>query len=346
MEVKTSSRNHTLDLIRVLAVCLVVLTHSCVPVLHQGGNVNLTTNVLESLSRPGVPLFLMISGALMLNENKQKSTRDILLSAKNMLILTLVWSFIYAIITGVVAPLASGQSVSAMYVAIRFAFGNYHMWYLYMLIGLYVSAPFLRCFVKKENKNLVLLYIAISLFATFLMPIITLISARYSTFQYAQSIIEQYNLQFFTGYITYFLTGWYIIHIGIQKRCHKILLYVASILSYIAVIGCAQITKDTETTYSNLNILIYFFSVGAFVALNEITLSKEKEHKVLRLLSDFSFGIYITHAAIDFGIGNILPKVPSTLLYISLRFTVVLVLSFLLCCVMSKIPLVKKLLRF
>lgn len=71
-----STRNYALDLIRVCAMCLVVLLHASSVFVSYSENVTLAGNILNSLSRPCVPLFVMLSGALLLNEAKQKDAKS------------------------------------------------------------------------------------------------------------------------------------------------------------------------------------------------------------------------------------------------------------------------------
>ena len=68
-------RKTSLDIIRIIAVCAVIMVHTCDYFLN---NYNPSTsefvfgNIFDSLSRIGVPLFVMVSGALMLDEKKKK----------------------------------------------------------------------------------------------------------------------------------------------------------------------------------------------------------------------------------------------------------------------------------
>lgn len=64
----------TLDIVRIVAAVAVVMIHSCSRFIMLYGNDTtefIYGNFFNCISRPGVPLFVMISGALMLDENKE-----------------------------------------------------------------------------------------------------------------------------------------------------------------------------------------------------------------------------------------------------------------------------------
>ena len=66
-----SDRVYYIDILRVLACIAVIMTHASDDyVLDNFGSSNfMIGNVIDSISRIGVPIFVMISGALLLNKN-------------------------------------------------------------------------------------------------------------------------------------------------------------------------------------------------------------------------------------------------------------------------------------
>ena len=63
-------RDYTLDVIRVAAMFMIVLMHSPIPGVGTPGVV---LSTLSYLTAPGIGLCLMISGALLLDNNLQQS---------------------------------------------------------------------------------------------------------------------------------------------------------------------------------------------------------------------------------------------------------------------------------
>lgn len=91
-------RNYSLDLTRIAAVLAVVMIHvsSAFVSSYEINTLEFqTANVLDSISRLGVPLFVMISGSLFLDEKRKISTRNLYFkNIKGILFLLYLWSFL------------------------------------------------------------------------------------------------------------------------------------------------------------------------------------------------------------------------------------------------------------
>ena len=75
--VLTNNRVCSFDLMRIIAICAVILIHISADYVKSYPNDSIefiSNNILCSCSRFAVPVFLMISGALMLNEEKKLVT--------------------------------------------------------------------------------------------------------------------------------------------------------------------------------------------------------------------------------------------------------------------------------
>lgn len=348
---KINSRNISLDIIRIVAVLFVMMIH-CSGVFVVGfedvPNGFLVGNILDSISRPGVALFLMISGALMLDENKEKNTCDMIKSAKNILILLVVWLLIYSLIYNVITPLVTDKPIKGLSELIyRTINGHVHMWYLYMIIGIYLATPFLRKFVKKENKNLIGMYIIISACTVFIKPMLTLMSYYISPVVVINEFIDKLHLDFFGCYLTYYILGWYIVHVGIDKKWIRNIIYSVGISSVVMIILITQLTGEYNQTYANDCIFVLLYSLGIFLFINNMKYKfSEKAEGFVILLSKLSFGVYIIHPMFNALVGDrLLINQTNPIIHIPIRFVFVGVLSFVVAYLLSKIPFVKKLIR-
>lgn len=153
-------RNYSFDLMKVFSVFLIILTHVSAPfVIYFQPNSNefIAGNILDALSRVGVPLFVMITGALWLDENRSFFIKDFFKKyVLKFACLLIVWSVIYAFFY------MSLEKVSFWEYVLTFkGTDNPHLWYLYMLLGVYLTTPVLRLFVKKENAPYILYMIVL-----------------------------------------------------------------------------------------------------------------------------------------------------------------------------------------
>lgn len=184
-----STRLLKFDVIRTIAIFMIVMIHvSAYVVLYYNKDTSssafIIANVFNGLSRAGTPMFLMLSGALLLDENKKTDTRTFykkkLLS---ILLLLIIWLFFYASWRAIILPKIHRQPPDFS------LFRDYllklpglfsHLWYLFMLVGVYILIPILRLFVKKENRYYVLGYIMISVFAQFTVKTADILTRRSS----------------------------------------------------------------------------------------------------------------------------------------------------------------------
>jgi len=336
-----------LDIARIVAVLAVVMIHcsaSFVTKYKPPASEFLCGNLFDSIARIGVPLFLMISGSLFLDERKKITLKSIM--TKNVIplvIITVVWSIIYSITYNVIFPLQAGSAVKTNKIISSIVNGHYHMWYLYMIIGLYTITPFLKKFVCKENKNMVLFFILFSFAVKFLPPAIDKLGL--------QSLgigkwIAKFYLDFFDGYITYFLLGWYIVHVGIRQKYLRYVTYFLSLASLSFMVVYVNRTRDYKFAYENIGVLVFVYSLGVFLAITNLKINfKEITARILEKLSQLTFGVYIIHVIVLAIFKKILPYSSHCVIYLLGCFTVVICVSFLVSYILSKIPVLKKIIK-
>ena len=167
MEMK---REIWLDWLRVTACFLVMLTHSTEPFYLGGeGSLILTRSdaiwaaVLDVFSRSAVVLFVVASSYLQfpLHYTTKEFFRK---RACRILPPFLVWTLVYALVWG--EPV---QNFKDLLWNFNYAAG--HLWFVYMLIGLYLVMPLLSPWAEKVGKRELQVYLGIWLFTT-LLPLL------------------------------------------------------------------------------------------------------------------------------------------------------------------------------
>lgn len=139
MDYKIQNRIYSFDVMRIIAACAVIMIHIAadfVKELDRNSFGYVFANLLESISRFPVPMFLMISGSLMLDEDRTISRNKMAKIILDMLILLFSWSFFYAISFCVIKPILFNEEISMAFILSAFFNGHYHMWYIYVLVGL------------------------------------------------------------------------------------------------------------------------------------------------------------------------------------------------------------------
>lgn len=343
------------DFLRVFAIFAVVVIHVAAigqdkmqPQSYEWQMVNF----YNGLSRWCVPVFVMVSGMFLLDfrrysENMGENFSRIL--KKNVLRLSIaliVWSIFYLYFD----MFLSNKFDTDPLRLIDFLFKNtkYHLWFLYMIIGLYFLAPFLQVLVRNLNKkDFELLLILLAIFCCgydFINVFLKFFLNK--TFHFRGNVPE------FSGYAIYFLAGYYFANFEISKKTRTVF-YILAFISLAITIGfnsyfATHATKGREFifTYRLLNVM--FVSFGIFIFFKNLFAKFQNNCKFVKLitkLSALSFGIYLIHAAIrdifiiKLQITNITlnPIIMILLLSIAI-FTISAILAF----VISKIPILRK----
>ena len=152
------------DVLRILATFAVIVLHLSA---QHWADTDVHTrawqafNLYDSAVRWAVPVFVMISGSLFLSGSQ--SLLHIL--KKNVLRLVtafVFWSALYAVF------MVNFEGCPKDLIAQQFFNGHYHMWFLFMIVGLYLIVPFLRPIVRDEK--LLRYFLLLTLIFTFLLP--------------------------------------------------------------------------------------------------------------------------------------------------------------------------------
>ncbi len=347
-QVMPKARKTYLDFIRILAVLCVVMLHVCGGYLaeYEPSTVEYVfANLFNSISRLGVPLFVMVSGALFLDEDKGVSLRYLAKKIISIVVLFYIWSAFYAVAYDVIIAIQQGNQVDFVQLLSNFILGHYHMWFLFMIIGLYLITPFLRCFVKRENKKLVQLFLLISLLVQSLPIFLSIFSPYWDGFAIFHNMIENLNIEFFCGYTFLYVLGWYAAHVGFSVK-QGVAVYVVAAVALALIFLFKQFIPSSEV-YSNLGLLSNAYCLGIFVFLSrrEKIFNRGKRQKAIQLLSKLSFGVYIVHIIVLLLIRKLFSFVSVPVLYMIVVWLCTSILCFAICFVISKIPVLKKIVR-
>lgn len=138
------------DAIRLFATVAIVLLHTAangVNRLPQGSPDWWLANVLDTACRAGVPLFLMLSGALLLNRSHQSAKQFYHNRLHKLALPLLLWSLFYLLWSALKAQIKQ-QPYGFETAAEQLLAGApyFHLWFIFMLAGVYLLLPLLRRF--------------------------------------------------------------------------------------------------------------------------------------------------------------------------------------------------------
>ena len=154
------NREIWLDFLRVTACFLVMIVHSTEP-FYLGGDGTLVlsatdafwVSVFEGLARCCVPLFVIASGYLQLP--LRHSTGEFFRRrAVRVVVPMVIWTVVYALVWG--HPVANFKGL-----LLNFNYAAGHLWFVYMLLGLYLIMPLLSPWAEKVSRRELGIYLGI-----------------------------------------------------------------------------------------------------------------------------------------------------------------------------------------
>ena len=257
------------------------------------------------IGRIGVPFFLMITGFLMLDrsydDDRVRKFWD--KNCKGLIIVTIIWAIIYAISLQFVTIKSSqvnfGEAGSLFFS---------HMWYMPMIIGMYLSMPFVSSALKHfDPKTINKAAIVFSPLA-FLLPFVTLILDMHGI----KNVTIQYCLGFSGGvYGIYIILG-YLVKKDLFKKYSSKQMGLLAIVSFIICF-----LFQYYAFIKGYNFFLWyefpFILTGSF-ALFELCsrMEKVRAFPIISFLAKYSFAVFLVHNLFRLPLLPVVVKLPFT----------------------------------
>ena len=314
-----------LDLLRFVAILMVIAAHS-VDIYNATPQENSDNSFwgafIGSMMRPCVPLFAMMTGMLLL-PIREKAGEFYRKRIPRVLFPMILWSAIYYLTPWFIGVLGGDKAVVSIFfpfefspsqefsdavgniAMIPFTFNGYttHMWYIYMLIGLYLFMPYLSAWVEKNDQTLIRTFVALWGCSLMLPYIEQLISRdifgvcawnNFGTFYY------------FAGFAGYLLLG-HLMGGGNRLRSAKAIavgtmLYVSGfIITYSGYSTMAEQFSYEEAPdmlemfwqYCSPNVVL--MTIGVFLIIQRVKINSPRTQSILANVTKCGFGIYMMH---------------------------------------------------
>ena len=316
-----------LDVVRFIAMFTVVCCHCTDPFnFYPGtapniGEIKLWGAIYGSVLRPCVPLFVMITGALLLPVRGDTST-FYKKRIPRVFYPFLIWSVLYNLfpwITGLLGlnpqiildffPYAGEEvmqqsfSVSLKYILMipfNFSILAVHMWYIYLLIGLYLYLPVFSAWVEKASVRAKLMFL-LAWGVTLLLPYYYQFVSNYL---WGTCSWNSFGMLYaFAGFNGYLLLGHYLKNLEWSlKKTLAIGIPMFAVGYAVTFLGFRHITALPEYTdemlelfftYCSLNVVM--MTIPVFMLAKKVKVNSERMKKALANLTVCGFGIYMIH---------------------------------------------------
>lgn len=340
------------DILRTLAIF-------CVVNIHVSGSFSLggfdvtninnwwAENTFNSLTRWGVPIFLMISGMLLLNTEKYESlTTFFSKRMKKIVIPFLVWGVIFEILH----PRYMDIPFTFKGLFIDFVGGTiyWHFWFIYAIIGLYLLTPIIRVFVKKASRTIKVYALCLWFIFASVIPLIESVSGV--------NFDASTNLSVLGNYLGFFVLGHFLHEYDVSKAFKRIVYFLAVVSSVISPTLTYIMTKKNGGIFASYfydyqSVTVVIMSIAIFLLMKSIDWNlllkgNKRLVSVVGSASQASFGIFLVH----FIFMNELTRTSievfrmsaNSWIRVPLMDVIVFVLSLLCVLILRKIPYIRR----
>ena len=312
-----------LDFLKVIAIFLMVANH-CVDNVTPAERAlpwyNLWGSVYNSFTRPAIPLFMMVTGILLL-PTKMDMGSFYKKRLSRVLIPFLVWSVLYNLFpwfTGLLncdpetihvffkwadTTQAFGDAMrNILMIPFNFSAFAVQMWYVYLLIGIYLYIPVFSAWVEKSDKRSQRIFLAIwavSLFVPYLRNYLT-------ANLFGECSWNEFGLfYYFAGFSGYMLLGYHLVKYPLQmsKVSKYALAAIAFAIGYAvtligfknatAVEGQSEAMVELFFTYCSPNVALMTFAV--FLIAKDLRFENKRVNRFISQFSICTFGIWMCH---------------------------------------------------
>lgn len=284
-------RKYHYDYIRSFAMICIIAIHSTDLLLFNIKNYNTQWwfgTLLQLLVRGGLPIFFMISGALMLNSNNDNIIGFYKKRFFKILIPLIVYSFIYLFVFNYRFDIFNFWNCLD---AIKLILNNnvyYHLWFVYTILGIYISTPFIKVMINNLKDT--------QLFTL----IITIVIFRFIyTYLPAFGVNLAINSIIFDGWVFYFILG-YVLTLDSVKKYFKIIIRLG-IISFIISIFILRFFQNLNLNIFDFAPTMLFISSSIFILFekNKIKINEKRYfYSIISFISKYSYSIYLIHALV------------------------------------------------
>lgn len=341
-------RKTYLDILKILACIAVIVMHLCVT--KNGNLLNWSIfKIFNTVGNFAVPIFVMVSGALLLDKNKKIDYKDIYLKyIPRLLISLIIINVIIYLTNNIIDHTFSFKGLFLSVVNVFLVKTPVPYWYIFMLIGLYAITPMLKSWINNtEEKNIKYFLI---LFIVYKIIIHTFVSIP------GLNIISKFSLFCssidipISGYFGYYIFGYYLNQLDLSK--------IKSCYSWLSLFSVTIITCCLELLFSLVfheytnayTIFSEVFSINIFLIATMLFISckitfKSDNNKIIKNIASKTYGIYLFHVLGIQLLGKIGIGSSNAFIHVIGSASIVFIFSYICTYLIQKIPYVGKYFR-
>lgn len=336
-----NTKRSDISILRIIATLAVIFLHTNNTILNNLQNYSLSstykflisTNV--SIMNWAVPMFLIITGALLLNKKEISIYLMISKYIKRIIYALFIFGVPFAMIeiymnTNTIQP--TNMLIQSI---VKVIDGNSwsHLWYLYALIGIYFILPFIKIVLdntdKKTHKIILLILFLFNFCKKFIEQIV--------------GISIAFNIPIMTYTVFYIIMGNYLINNEFKLEKNKKRLLILLILETTIVIIINIYSKKALDFLGYDPPIIAIFAITLFLMFKNL---KIKESNYLWQMDRLCFCVYLVHPVFINFMYKFIKITPLNIriipIGITVFFMIFVIVSFVASFILNKIPFLRK----
>lgn len=294
-----------LDYLRVIACFMVILVHACEFYYIGDGGIEFRqpgdrawVAWIDGALRESVPLFVMASSYLLVPLT-MTTGQFLRRRFARVFVPFAIWSVLYAVIPVVTGTVEGNVADRLGRLLYSFNDDSGHLWFIYMLIGVYLVMPVISPWLRQASKREELAFLAIWGVSTlwgYLQPWLGNI--------WGKALWNDFHaLYYFSGFIGYVVLAHYIRE-HVKWTLRKSLLVGLPLIAagYLVTGGLfyqhTGVSSDYfygEQSWCFCTINVAMMTLGCFLIMRHITFTGRWLYRPVLSVSRLSYGIYLMH---------------------------------------------------
>ncbi len=343
-----------LDILKTIAIIGVLLIHITSRGFSSFEFLNfdyLVSAFVNSTVRFSVPVFIMVSGTLFLNEKKEIPIRKMYSKyVLRIIIALIIFACFYEFCDLLIGYFKTGVFEKALIEKgienLLYLNTHFHLYYLYIIVIIYMLVPVMKVFLKSATRRdfeylLGFLY----LFAV-IMPCFK----SFFHFEFIGSgMTAQYMINLTYGMLFYFLLGHYLNKYTLKRKTENAIIItgvISSVATFLLTVFETKIYGQFNGIFIEaMTVNVSLIASGLFIFVKRIS-QYVKNGKIFVLFSNASFLIYLIHDFYNIVLDKLGLNLTTYPAIISIPMLLVLVfgMSYITYLILRKIPFLNKIL--
>lgn len=308
-----------LDYLRVIACFMVILVHAVEPfylggegTLIQTWSAGFWSTIIDSALRAAVPLFLMASSYLLF-PIKQDTASFFKRRFTRVLIPLIVWTMLYALIPYLGSEGEIDRIDNFKRLGWNFLMASGHLWFVYMLVGIYLLMPMLSPWIERISKREEQAFIGLWAF-TAIIPLLRPMAEAVtgSPNVWGECSWNEFGTFYYvSGFVGYLVLGHYFrVYVG-ELSWRKTLAWALPLWAVGYAIAASgfwtrmpkefpvsapiDLAVEMETSWYFCSLGVALTTVAYFLVIRKITASGSFYRNIVLPFSKVSYGVYLMH---------------------------------------------------